>query len=108
MGYGSFIIFFMCLFIVVIQAMGRVVALGIATYGYVAGILLQLPCQFGGMHRSFLQNRRGPGKSVTQYTKILTMAPVMIVRYGSINCVDAGVCKKLRQLVMTGYETCVT
>ena len=34
---GSFIISIMCLFIVVIQAMGRVVALGVATYGYVAG-----------------------------------------------------------------------
>lgn len=39
MGVLIFIIFIMCLFIVVvIQAMGRVVALGVASYGYVAVI----------------------------------------------------------------------
>ena len=37
-GVGRFIIFIMCLFVVVIQALGRVVALGVATYGYVAKI----------------------------------------------------------------------
>jgi len=77
-------------------------------YGYVAVILLQLPCQSGGVVHSFLQNVRGPGKSVTQHTKKSTIALTRANHFGSVSWIGGDVCKKVRQCVAASCVTYVT
>jgi len=68
LGYWIVVIFITCLFVVVIQAVGCVVAWS----------LLQLPCQAGGTGRAFLQNVEKYGNSVIGCAKTAAPATAMI------------------------------